>query len=130
MLPPVPSGLQRLIELAASDDSFRAELLARRSALAVPAAVSLTPSERRILDVLPAEQLAATIDGHAPGLAGRRAFLQGMALGALAMLATGSCKSCESEPETQPPPPAQPPAGPERPRKAIRNFGHDGQNQE
>jgi len=129
MLPPVPSGLQRLIELAASDDSFRAELLDRRSALAAPASVALTPSERRILDALPADQLAATIDGHAPGLAGRRAFLQGLALGALAMLATGSCKSCESEPETQNPPPPPGP-GPERPRKTIRNFGHDGQNQE
>lgn len=94
-LPPVPTGLQRLLRMAAVDDAFRAELLSRRSALAGAAQVELVASERAILDAAPAEQLAAMIASLPPPSTDRRTFLKEGALAALAIVAGTSLEGCE-----------------------------------
>jgi hypothetical protein len=74
--PPVPAGIQRLLDLAARDDAFRDELCARRAAAAPGAGVTLTRSERAVLDAVPAAQLGRMIAGLAAPQPDRREFLQ------------------------------------------------------
>jgi hypothetical protein len=89
-LPPVPTGLPRLLRLAAVDEAFRGELLARRAAVAAAAGVTLTPSERAIVDAVPAAHLAAMIAGLPPPAPDRREFLVRAAASAVLLLLGGA----------------------------------------
>lgn len=60
-LPPVPTGIQRLLRLAAADEGFRRELLKQREQAAESAGLGLTASEQAIVAAIPAAQLTAMI---------------------------------------------------------------------
>jgi hypothetical protein len=85
-LPPVPTGIQRLLRLASVDPAFRAELLARRDEVAAVAAVELTASERAIVRAAPEAQLAAMIATLPPPASDRREFLREAAASAVVLL--------------------------------------------
>jgi len=120
-LPPVPTGLQQLLRLAAAEERFASELLQRRSALAPVAAVELSRSERAILDTVPEVQLRLMIDGMPTPGSDRRTFLKGLALASLAVLAGAPLTGCPVQ-EVAGPDAGAPDAGPVR-RKEIRHFG-------
>lgn len=85
-LPPVPTGLQRLLRLASVDEEFRRELLERRAGMAEVAGIELSASERAILGVVPAQQLAAMAANLPPPSADRRDFLRQSARAAVLLL--------------------------------------------
>ncbi len=127
---PAPTGLLQLLLLATSDDRFRTELLARRSALASATDVSLGSSERAILDGVPETQLAAMIDRLPPPPADRRALLRKAAAAALGELPGSAYEAC-SEKRAAKPPGASPrttrPAQPQPPsRPDKRKVGNVG----
>jgi hypothetical protein len=121
--PPVPTGLQRLLRLAAADSRFRAELIERRSAIAAPAATALSASERAILDAVPAAQLAAMIDGLPPVSSDRRTFLRDAAAAALVVLSGGAMADC-AKPAAGTPADGGLHEGPPQRRKQLKCFGH------
>jgi hypothetical protein len=143
--PPVPSGIQRLLRLASVDDPFRQELLQQRGEIASAAGVDLTPSERAILESVPAAHLEAMIAGLPPPPADRREFLRGTAASAVLLLggaALGtSCREVtRPEPEIvrgirpdirrEPFPPAETPpadgaAPAPRPRPVVKGIRPD-----
>jgi hypothetical protein len=100
-LPPIPTGIQELLRLAAVDPVFRRELLARRDELAPIAAIALTSSERAILRAVPAAQLQAMIANLPPPAPDRRGFLREAAasaavlLGGAAVVASEACRRPE-----------------------------------
>ena len=126
--PPVPTGIQRLLRLAAADEAFRAQLLEKRDAVAAAAGVELTATERAVLRAASEAQLDAMAK-HLPAPASpRREFFRQTAATAAALLAGPVLLACEgcgggaikgSRPDVPPPPPptdnryAEPP--PERP---------------
>jgi hypothetical protein len=116
-LPPVPTGLQRLLRLAAVDPAFARELAARRAAVAAAAGVELTPSERAILAAIPAAQLEAMIAGLPPPEEDRRSFLRQTAASAVVLLGGAvlgpACPVKGSRPDVPPEPP--PPPRPDEP---------------
>jgi hypothetical protein len=85
-LPPVPTGIQRLLRLASIDEAFRRELVARRGAVAEAAQVPLSPSEAAILKAIPAGQLAEMATKLPPPPRGRRDFLRQTAATAVVLL--------------------------------------------
>jgi hypothetical protein len=100
-LPPVPTGIQQLLRLAAIDEVFHRELLERRDELATVAAIALTPSERAILRAVPAAQLRSMIANLPLPTPDRRGFLREAAssavlvLGGAAVIASESCQRPE-----------------------------------
>jgi hypothetical protein len=115
-LPPVPTGLQQLLRLAAVDASFRAELVARRGAFAATAGIPLTAHERAILDAVPAEQLTGMAESLPAPDADRREFLRQTARAAVVALGgavlAGSNLACPtrgSRPDIPPEPPLEVP---------------------
>ena len=107
-LPPVPTGIQKLLRLAEVDAGFRRELLARRAGIASAAGVALTASEAAILGAVPAAQLEAMIGHLPPPPAGRRTFLRQTASTAVMLLGgavLAECAGCTKGvgPETPPP---------------------------
>ena len=94
-LPPVPTGMQRLLRLASVDEGFRRELLARRGGVAGVAEVELTASERAILEAIPAAQLAAMIAGLPAPAEDRRSFLRQTAATAVMLLGGAALASCD-----------------------------------
>jgi hypothetical protein len=96
-LPPVPTGLQRLLRLASVDDGFRRELLARRGDIALAAEVELTASERAILQAIPAAQLEAMIVSLPPPADDRRSFLRQTAATAVMLLGGAALSSCHKD---------------------------------
>lgn len=86
-LPPVPTGIQRLLYLAAMDEPFRRVLCERRAGAAVAAGVELTASEAAILGAVTDAQLEAMIASIPPPPVERRSFLRETA--ASAVLALG-----------------------------------------
>jgi hypothetical protein len=108
-LPPVPTGIQRLLRLASVDEAFRAELIARRDSVATPAGIELTASERAVLRAIPAPQLGAMIAGLPPPADDRRAFLRGAAASAVVLLGGAALGGCPgpvggARPDIPPPP--------------------------
>ncbi|MBI5490654.1 MAG: hypothetical protein HY905_25190 [Deltaproteobacteria bacterium] len=95
-LPPVPTGIQKLLRLASVDGSFREELLRRRGGIAPVAGVALTPSERAILGVIPAAQLDTMIAALPPPPADRRTFLRQTASTAVMLLGGAVLAECVS----------------------------------
>lgn len=57
----IPRNIEVLIKKAAVDAAFKQTLLAKRSAAATEIELTLTPAEAKLLDSIPAEQLAAII---------------------------------------------------------------------
>ncbi len=133
-LPPVPTGLQRLLRLASVDEEFRRELLERREGLASAAGIELSASERAILKVVPAQQLATMATSLPLPSADRRDFLRQSARAAVLLLggaALAGSEACLSKghrsdvpperprhvPEPQGIRPDHPDAAPARPRE-------------
>jgi hypothetical protein len=118
-LPPVPTGIQQLLRLAAVDPAFRRELLERRGEVADAAGLTLTQSERLVLRAVPPAQLSAMIDGLPPPAEDRRTFLRETAssavllLGGAALAATEM--SCIRGAKADVPPEPNSPTRPERP---------------
>jgi hypothetical protein len=112
-LPPVPTGIQRLLRLASVDEKFRAQLVERRAEVAGAAEVELTPSEAAVLAAIPAaqlEQMAAKMPPPAPP---RREFLRQTAATAVVLLggaALGEAVTgCKKKPkDTDPDSPERP----------------------
>jgi hypothetical protein len=147
-LPPVPTGIQRLLRLASVDPAFARELGARRAEMGAAAGIELTASERAILQAIPAAQLQAMIAGLPPPEEDRRTFLRQSAASAVVLLGgallgpacpvRGSRSDVPPEPAPprpdepapvpagaridvppQPPPPASAPAEPAPPRLPV-----------
>jgi hypothetical protein len=93
-LPPVPTGIQKLLRLAAIDEAFREELLRRRAGIADAAGVELTASERAILAAIPAAQLAQMVEFLPPPPASRRTFLRQTASTAVMLLGGAVLAEC------------------------------------
>lgn len=114
--PPVPTGIQRLLRLAAIDEAFRAQLLEKRDGVAAAAGVELTATERSVLRAASDAQLDA-MARHLPAPeSARREFFRQTAATAAALLAGPvllACESCTavkgSRPDVPPPPPPAPP---------------------
>jgi hypothetical protein len=98
---PVPTGLQRLLRLAAVNPAFLEELVARRTALAEVAGVPLTASESAILAAVPEAQLRAMARAVPPPEPTRRDFLRKTAATAVVLLGGAALEGCppgDSEP--------------------------------
>ncbi|HOX44188.1 MAG TPA: twin-arginine translocation signal domain-containing protein [Myxococcota bacterium] len=91
---PVPVGLQRLLRLAAVERAFLQELIEKRAAVAGPAGVELTASERAILEAVPAEQLRAMAQAVPPPEPTRRDFLRKTAATAVVLLGGAALEGC------------------------------------
>jgi hypothetical protein len=119
-LPPVPTGLQRLMRLASVDPAFARELGARRAEVAAAAGIELTASERAILQAIPAAHLQAMIGGLPPPDEDRRSFLRQTAASAVVLLGGAvlgpGCpvrgSRADVPPEPTPPRPDEPPPVP------------------
>ena len=85
-LPPVPTGIQTLLRLAALDGAFRAELIEKRDTAATAAGVDLTPNERRVLSAVPEAHLGRMIDRVPAPPPRRRDFLRSTAASAVILL--------------------------------------------
>ncbi|MBI5486833.1 MAG: hypothetical protein HY905_05845 [Deltaproteobacteria bacterium] len=109
----VPTGLQRLLRLAALDATFRDELIRRRGAAAKAAGVPLTPSESAVLAAIPAERLEQMVGSLPPPAPGRREFLRQTAATAVVLLGGAALGSTQigcplaaggARPDMPPPP--------------------------
>jgi hypothetical protein len=112
-LPPVPTGIQRLLRLAASDPAFRAKLLEQRDVVASGVGVELTATERVVLRAASVAQLEAMAE-HLPPVAPRRDFIRQSAAAAAALIGAPALLACESctptrgiQPDEPPPRPTQ-----------------------
>jgi hypothetical protein len=116
--PAVPTGLQRLLRLAAVDADFGRELLARRAAVADVAGVALTPGERAVLGSVPAAQLGAMVRCLPPPPVARRDFLRQSAATAVVLLGGAAlATTAPARATATPAPPAEPdPERVDRPR--------------
>lgn len=85
-VPPVPTGIQKLLRLAGEDEAFRAIFLERRAAVAEAAGVTLSASEKAILSAVGARQLEAMIQRVPPTPRDRRQFLRQTAASAVVLL--------------------------------------------
>ena len=106
-LPPVPTGIQRLLRLASIDEAFRRELLARRGDIAEAAQVPLSASEAAILKAIPAAHLEEMATKMPPPPQGRRDFLRQTAATAVVLLGGAALSEAVSGCDR---PPAEPPA--------------------
>jgi hypothetical protein len=107
-LPPVPTGIQRLLRLASIDEAFRRELVARRGAVAEAAQVPLSPSEAAILKAIPAQHLEEMATKMPSPPQGRRDFLRQTAATAVVLLGGAALSEAVSgcdKPPTEPSPP-------------------------
>lgn len=85
-LPPVPTGIQKLLRLAGEDPQFRQLFLTQRANVSGAAGIDLTGSERAILAAVPARQLEAMIDRVPPAAPDRREFFRQTAASAVVLL--------------------------------------------
>ena len=85
-LPPVPTGIQRLLRLASVDDGFRRELIERRADVATAAEITLTASEAAVLAAIPSKQIEQMAAQMPPPAAPRREFLRQTAATAVVLL--------------------------------------------
>jgi len=85
-VPPVPTGIQKLLRLAGEDEKFCAVFLEQRAEVARAAGVELSASERAILAAVPARQLEAMIARVPPVTPDRRGFLRQTAASAVVLL--------------------------------------------
>lgn len=107
----VPVGLERLLFRAATDPALRDELIRDRTGCAERHGLVLAPSERAVLEVAPAAQLAAMIDAIEPSERNleRHRFMRAVAATAVTLAAgtgLGACGDAAQErsaPETDAP---------------------------
>ena len=85
-LPPIPTGIQRLLRYAKENDQFRTLLLEKRAEVASAAQVQLSASEIAILKAVPSNQLEAMIGCVPPSVPDRREFLRQSAASAVVLL--------------------------------------------
>jgi hypothetical protein len=105
-LPPVPTGIQKLLRLASVDDAFRRELLQRRAGIAAVAGIELTASEQAVLAAITAGQLEQMIGTLPPPPASRRTFLRQTASTAVMLLGgavLAECAGCSKDQGTRTP---------------------------
>jgi hypothetical protein len=84
-LPPVPTGIQKLLRLASVDDAFCEQLIQHRAAVAESAGVQLTRSEQAILSAIPADQLREMAQKMPLPAPPRREFLRRASAAALVL---------------------------------------------
>ena len=115
---PVPTGIQRLLRLAALDPAFRDELVRRRAAAAGAAGVALTTSEAAVLAAIPTEQLEQMAGSLPPPARGRRDFLRQTAATAVVLLggAALASRSAARSPQAAPAPTCSPPEDDDAPQ--------------
>lgn len=97
--PPVPTGMQKLLRLAAVDPEFARELVLRRDQVAAAAGVELNARERAMLQAVPEEQLRAMIEILPPPPEARRDFLRKTAATAVVLLGGAVLSGCEDKPQ-------------------------------
>lgn len=85
-LPPVPTGIQKLLRLAREDSAFRELLLKRRGDIALAAGVKLNASELAILTAVSPSQLASMVARVPAATPDRRDFLRQTAASAVVLL--------------------------------------------
>lgn len=93
-LPPLPSGIQRLLRLASVDDAFRDMLVRRRGELARLLRIELTETEEAVLAAIPGRKLAQMAERLAPREVGRREFLRRLAGAAVMIVGGGALAAC------------------------------------
>ncbi len=106
--PPVPTGMQKLLRLAAVDPGFARELLLRRDQVAAAAGVELNERERAMLQAVPEEQLRAMVESLPPPPEARRDFLRKTAATAVVLLGGAALSGCEDAPKAPVVPPEEP----------------------
>ncbi len=101
----VPAGLEKLMYKAAIDAGFRRRLLEDRAAAVAASRIALTPIEARMLEAIPPERLAASIDRIEPLRHGKRRFMRTvatavvtLATGTAAITVEGGCQSAGVDP--------------------------------
>ncbi len=135
-LPPVPTGIQRLLRLASIDPAFRRELVARRGEVAEAAQVPLSPSEAAILKALPDQHLEDMAAKMPPPSQGRRDFLRQTAATAVVLLggaalseAVSGCDKPPTDPAPSRPEQTNPSAvagvSPDMPPESAEDAGTD-----
>lgn len=95
--PPVPTGIQRLLRLAAVDADFRNRLVEQRDAVAEAAGIALSASERAMLRAIPAAQLAGMAAQLPEPPSARRDFLRKTAATAVVLLGGAALSDCSGE---------------------------------
>jgi len=91
----VPTGIEKVLVKAAIDREFRTRLLEDRAAAVRASGFKLTGIESSVLDSIPRESLAATIESIQPEKHGKRRFMKAVA-SAVVTLATGTATiGCE-----------------------------------
>jgi hypothetical protein len=95
--PPVPTGIQRLLRLAAVDADFRDRLVAQRDAVAEAAGIALSASERAMLRAIPAAQLAGMAAQLPEPPSARRDFLRKTAATAVVLLGGAALSDCSGD---------------------------------
>jgi len=110
-LPPVPTGIQRLLRLASVDEDFRRELAARPVELASTAGVELNASERAVLEAMPGDRLAEMARKMPPPPSLRRGLLRQTAATAVVLLGgaalSGTMPACNPGEELGEEPPTR-----------------------
>lgn len=124
--PPVPTGIQRLLRLAAVDEAFRRTLLDRRGDVAAAAGVTLTATERAVLAAIPERQILAMATNLPPPDPARREFLRATAASAVVLLGgalladcSGGCVVRGMQSDVPPPAPVPPEPPPPRPDENL-----------
>lgn len=124
----IPVGMEQVIFLAAADQGFREELLAKREQAAEARGLSLSESERAMLRMIPEAQLRASIEGMdvSEGNLRRRAFMRAVAVGAAAITATETLAGCGDDTDVPLPDAALPDASPTRGIQPDLPYAPDG----
>lgn len=94
--PPVPTGIQRLLRLAAIDRAFLEQLVEKRDAIAAVVGVALTPTESAVLRAASRQQLEAMAAHLPPPEPARRDFLRQSAATAVVLLGGAALAACEA----------------------------------
>ncbi len=95
----VPVGIERVLYLAATDQTFRAALEADAEAAVAARGLNLRPSELGMLRAVPLDQLLASA-GHmdaSPENLQRRSFLRAVAASAVTVAAADVVAGCSDE---------------------------------
>jgi hypothetical protein len=102
----IPVGVERVLYAAASDDAFRQRLLQDRRAAVQERGFELRASELAMLELAPAAQLQAAIDGMdvTPQNLERRKFLRAVAVSAATLGAGAALVGCGDDDDKENPP--------------------------
>lgn len=101
-LPPIPKGIQALVDRAARDEAFRSCLLEEREHAIAEAGSVLNPREQHVLRAIPRSQLETIIDRIRLHIAERHRFLLAAA-GMVGLGVLGSAAGCKDPPTEERP---------------------------